>query len=438
MMVTMPLPNLFLDDLTLCEPVELRQAIINLAQSGVEEKFRLDFKERWEADKQCPDIVAFANSYGGLLVLGVTDDRQGFPGIPVPPKSDLKTQLASVIATRISPVPVFEVHTCPSPNNAGYALALIRVSPQPKIHMYLKGEKPVYIRNDDQSVPARATDLQALLDRVRSAEKSDQEVIYQSRDIARRFYVTKANDLSATFAERQYAKNRHRSNTYCRIEAVPERSMRVGLDSVLEQRFVRTIYQSYPSIARRSSEDRGSRIVEREDRAGSWYRYHHLDLERDHEAVWALNKDGIIQFICECAGRIGNAPADLWSLVDLFINLDGSLRLAHEMWTMLGYFGDSQFLVELSVPKLVAHTVETHYPSLFYGVNFGFELSVARKVTGDYEVTSGRGEAVLGYDARTSQRPASLAILGNQVLRDLGIGVDVTALRDALGHLPPP
>src|SRR5258707_16515 len=110
-MVVMALSNLFSDDLTSCQPAELQQAIMNLAQSGVEEKFRLDFKEKWEPDKQCPDIVAFANSYGGLLVLGVTDDRQSFPGIPVPSKSDLKTQLASVIATRINPVPLFEVHT---------------------------------------------------------------------------------------------------------------------------------------------------------------------------------------------------------------------------------------------------------------------------------------------------------------------------------------
>jgi hypothetical protein len=89
--------NLFVDDLVSCTPAELEAAIIGLAQSGIEEKFRLDFKEKWEPDKQCPDIVGFANSYGGVLILGVADDRRAFPGIPQPPKSDLKTQLASVI-----------------------------------------------------------------------------------------------------------------------------------------------------------------------------------------------------------------------------------------------------------------------------------------------------------------------------------------------------
>jgi predicted HTH transcriptional regulator len=74
--------NLFSEDLTNVTPSDLAEAIRKLAASGVEEKLRLDFKEKWDADKQIPDIVAFANSYGGLLVLGVSDDRQRFPGTP--------------------------------------------------------------------------------------------------------------------------------------------------------------------------------------------------------------------------------------------------------------------------------------------------------------------------------------------------------------------
>jgi len=52
-------PNLFLDDLASFPLEEIQQAIVGLARSGVEENFRLDFKERWEPDKQCPDIVAY-------------------------------------------------------------------------------------------------------------------------------------------------------------------------------------------------------------------------------------------------------------------------------------------------------------------------------------------------------------------------------------------
>ena len=51
-------------------------------------------------------------------------------------------------------------------------LAVIRVSPQPRVHMYLKGEKPVFVRNEDGTKSARAAELQALLDRVRTAENA--------------------------------------------------------------------------------------------------------------------------------------------------------------------------------------------------------------------------------------------------------------------------
>src|SRR5690348_8942593 len=108
--MSMSVDNLFTDDLTNVPPSDVEQAVVKLAASGVEEKFRLDFKEKWEPEKQVPDVAAFANSYGGLLVVGVSDDRQRFPGTPAPKNSDLKTQISSQIATRVSPVPIFEVH----------------------------------------------------------------------------------------------------------------------------------------------------------------------------------------------------------------------------------------------------------------------------------------------------------------------------------------
>ena len=424
--------NLFTNDLTSCQPPELHQAILALAQSGVEEHFRLEFKETWKADEQCQDIAAFANSYGGLLIVGVTNDRQGFPGIPMPPTSDLKTQLDSTIATRISPVPICEVHTCPAPANAGHALALIRVSPQPKLHLYLKGDRPVYVRNGDQTVPARATDLQALLDRVRNAEASGQQLIDPSVDIARDFYVSKATNLSATFAERQDVNKRWRSETFCRVTAIPERPLQVGLDVTLEQRFRHSIYSLYPSLAQRLLVGLGTSIAKREDRRGSWYRYHHLDLERDHEGVWAFNSAGTIQYICEASGRVGTDAADLWSLVDFFVNLDGTLGLTHEMWTSLGYFGAGRFVVQLSVPKLVPIINETHYQPLFHETSLLIPRDAARNLYANYEVSTGRGELLLTYDGRTSQRTETLVTVGNQVLRDLRFGVDVAALRGVL------
>jgi hypothetical protein len=55
------------------------------------------------------------------------------------------------------------VHTCPASENPQNVLVVIRVAPQPRFHMYLKGDKPVYVRQEDGTVPARAAQLQLSL-----------------------------------------------------------------------------------------------------------------------------------------------------------------------------------------------------------------------------------------------------------------------------------
>jgi len=427
--------NLFADDLTAATPAELTQAIVQLAQAGVEEKFRLDFKETWEPDKQCPDIAAFANSYGGLLILGVSNDRLRFPGIASPKNSDLKTQVASVIATRITPVPIFEVHTCPAPENGANYLIAIRVSAQPRIHLYLKGDRPVYVRSEDKSIPANASHLQALLDRVRSAEHVGVAIPDPMAPVARDFFVTKAANLEATYVQRQVTENRRRSETFCLIAAVPEHPVCVSIDVTLEQSFRRLVFGAYPSIDQRRSIDLGTSIAEREDRASSWYRYHHLDLDRDHEAVWAFGAQGTVQYVCEVAERVDREAASLWSVVDLFVNLESTIRLVHEFWTLLGYFGAGQLAVRLSVPKLVPACNNDNYFPLFYETPLVLQRETIRELYGSYAVSVADTGLLLAYDARAGLRKQTLVTVGNQLLRDLRFGIDTRLLRESLDLL---
>ena len=285
----MAIDNLFINDLTLITPTELADAIVSLARSGVEEKFRLDFKAIWQPEKQCQDIAAFANSYGGLVIIGVSDDRQSFQGTPSPKNSDLKTQISGAIASRIAPAPIFEVHTCPAPENSANRLVLIRISPQPRLHLYLRSDRPVYVRNEDGTIPAAAPQLQALLDRVRSAEMSQVQSPNPLQPIAQDFYPTKATDMSGRLTSRQLLEQRTRSGAYLLIGAVPERLCYLAIDAGLEQQFKHLIYRSYPSIDERRRVDLDQTILEYEDRRNSWSSFRHRDLDRDHEVVWAVD-----------------------------------------------------------------------------------------------------------------------------------------------------
>lgn len=431
----MPIPNLFTDDLTDVEPADLQQAIVHLSKSGVEEKFRLDFKEEWKPDKQCPDVAAMANTYGGLLIVGVSDDRQRFPGTIPPTNSDLKTQIGSHIATRISPVPIFEVHTCPAPEGSPNLLVVIRITPQPRIHMCLKGETPVYVRNEDQTRPAKAAQLQALIDRATSATSTWSSKADPLSPAVGDIYVTKANNLADSYAARQNPANRNRSETSLWISIVPERPLQFELDVSLERRFKKLIDEHYPSIEQRRSVDLGSTIHEREDRSGQWFRFHHLDVARDHEMAWGLNSLGIVQCAFEVATRLNSDKAEVWSIADLFVNLNSTIRLAHELWSQNGYFGSAVLAARLQVAKLVPIITRNNYPPLFYDTPLLVPVSAAQKLYGNYEIPTASAETQLTYDGRTSSRARSLIAIGNPLLRDLRFGVDTADLRSALDQL---
>jgi len=432
----MPIGNLFIDDLTTATQADLAQAVVTLARSGVEEKFRLDFKETWAPEKQCPDVVAMANSYGGLLILGVSDDRQRFPGIVRPANSDLKTQVASTIAARIAPIPIFEVHTCPAPDDRTKALAVIRVTAQPRVHMYLRGDRPVYVRNEDGTVPASAPQLQHLLERVRNAELQIPPAPDPLAEIASDFYITKAKDVNDRPAKRQVLENRQRSGNALTIGIVPDRLANLAIDGTLEQRFKEAILRVYPCLAQRRSVDLGQTLLEYDDRRRTWFSYRYRDLDRDHEIIWAFNVQGTVQCAFEVAGRLGNGNANLWSISDLFVNLNGSLLLVNEFWRYAGIFSGGQLAATLQVSGLVPFVNAGNYPPLFYDVLMEIPQQAIRHLYGPYSISSAAAGLFCRYDDLHARRHESVIALGSGLLRDLRFGAETDLLRAVIARLP--
>lgn len=399
---------------------------MHLAQSGVEESFRLDFKQQWEPEKLCPSVGAMANSYGGLLVLGVSDDRRKFLGVIPPKNSDLKTQISSVIAARFAPVPLFEVHTCPAPrdpaapNDPATLLVVIRVMPQPRLHLYLKGNQPVYVRNEDQTVPANAAQLQALLERVRNAERMAPQAINPLEPIAVDFYVSKALDPTA----------RTQTGTCFKIGLAPESPSKLTVDIGMERMFERLIRENYPSIGQRLSDGLGSTVAESRDRRDSWYRYKYHEFEGDHEAAWALNNRGRVQYICQVEGN--GRFSRLWSIADLFVNIESTLQLADAFWKAIGYFGAGQLAATIAVTNLVPHCDDQNYLPLFFDAKYALPRTAFDQLAGSYPVSESSASLLLTYDGRTSNRRKTLMEIGNQLLRNLRFSVDSSQLLEHL------
>ena len=86
-------------------------------------------------------------------------------GVGVTPRQELKTSIASAIASNISPTPPYELWELPFPQDASKHLCIIRIRQGTALYLITKKgiSNPVHVRNESESIPADAARLQALL-----------------------------------------------------------------------------------------------------------------------------------------------------------------------------------------------------------------------------------------------------------------------------------
>ena len=84
---------------------ELYESIEALVAQGMHECFRLDYKRDW-SDEIVQVVASFANTFGGLVILGV-EDNQGRPGaiVGIASSGELKTRISSAIIDPATMVP---------------------------------------------------------------------------------------------------------------------------------------------------------------------------------------------------------------------------------------------------------------------------------------------------------------------------------------------
>lgn len=114
-------------------------------------------------------MCAFANTFGGLLFVGVKEENTRPTEIAGVPKSrgDLKTQLANMIQAAVYPRPPFSIHVVSAPAGADREIAIVRVAEGDwPPHMWIKERKnKVSIRVQDKCEPASYSDLESLFRR---------------------------------------------------------------------------------------------------------------------------------------------------------------------------------------------------------------------------------------------------------------------------------
>jgi hypothetical protein len=165
------------------------QDICDLVSTRAEEGIRLEFKrtlstsdgqpDRWMQDQSgiggvarddiAKEIVAFANAYGGVIIIGIdeTDDhpkRAAQPASPqIPRVADCAERLGRALRNIIDPpIPMLDIRGVPSSRSSGEGAILIRVSSSPSAPHGFGVPPKAYIRQGSESKPLSMRELQSM------------------------------------------------------------------------------------------------------------------------------------------------------------------------------------------------------------------------------------------------------------------------------------
>jgi hypothetical protein len=441
--------DFYKDDLTAPDDKDLYAAIeifarMNLPQAErTQEGYLLDFKAIW-SDTALKAVAAFANTFGGILVLGISDKdgrADEIVGIPSQ-RHELKTRIASMIASNISPTPSYEIRDVAFPDGSGRHLCVVRVRKGNHLHLLTKkGADPVYVRNENESIPADSARLQALLATRVAASPADRPDTAHSAIFSQFLYVTQVQPVpDGVTLPAGFEPQRTRSGTFLQVQLTPEEPQVVRLDLAIEQEFRLVVLKSYPEIADNIHDPSlHLRASVDEFRLKDWYQLNYRETLRDHEMGWGIDSSGSVYFVTQvrCKVQEKGKEMEVWSLADLITNLDCTIEAAHRLWSFLNYPGEAHVLAELRVEPLPllerAGSFQVGYSSCFY--EKASPRKRAKVLTTDQLTKSAKHGARaiaaidLTYAMRHGNRPEAVAILTNQILRDLGYSANLDDLR---------
>jgi len=383
-------------------------AIVEFARAQPGESNRHDFKAIW-ADDTVKDVAAFANSFGGVLVIGVRKGQKDVEASVggVPSSSEIATGIASSIATNISPTPSFDIMECHKPGDANTKFCVVRVRSDSTIHLVTKKSisQPVWVRNADETIPADAAVLRRMIDR----EKQTTEKTHQS--LARRVKalfdgMVVGYGYRAAGSENWPAGNWTASPTALKLALIPTENKVMTLGQREEEKFVALIHDNY----RRVRSTLGGASKDAPSRSADYYEYRWYHTNLDYEARWRITTS------LDLAHATQIRQDQNWSLADVAFYTILLLKVGAEWWESLGYFGDSALFADLGVGVFK--------PAQGRSSQF---LTALNPLRGDFAI---RGETVALHPEQRESAHAGLALTMPE-MRD-GLPHTVTMLMNSL------
>jgi hypothetical protein len=140
----------------------------------VTENTYLDYKRDFPTDL-AKTVSAMANTFGGVVIIGVGEDNDGAPVLPIsgiPVERGLEERVVNTMVNAVSPPIVPEVAVCKSADASRTAL-VIRVAQSTEAPHAMQSNTRVYVRTGKRNAPEELADLDRIQWLTNQRQKSE-------------------------------------------------------------------------------------------------------------------------------------------------------------------------------------------------------------------------------------------------------------------------
>ncbi len=408
--------DLFTADFNSLTNYALFSAIADFARAQPGESYRHDFKSIWNSDT-LKDVAAFANTFGGILIIGVNKNQKDIEAklIGESSSSERKTVIASAIATNISPTPSYDIAECYKPDEPTKRFCVIRISSDAKLHIVTKKDihTRVLIRNVDVTLPADGAQLRMMIDRERQSIGNTDDGSLPGRA----FHLLTQMPIGEMYASLQDwpGGNHQMSGTYFKLALIPTENRIMHLHRRHEKQFIDGIHANYRRVRSSISADV---VKDTENRNADFYQYQWYHKNLDYECRWRITNR------LEVAHATQIKQDDMWSLADVVVYTILMLRVGAKWWESLNYFGDGILAARLEVPGIkLARGKSDQFLSLFAPSVASFVLSPEVLEVAQQQGSGAQAGLSLNFADMLGGIPESVTAIMNSLLRALGHGV---------------
>jgi Putative DNA-binding domain len=392
------------------------------------EGYIVDFKEKW-TNRALHVIAGFANTFGGIIIIGVSEEKgKAKEIVGEESATELKTRFAGSISANITPSPLYDIAECETPGDKNRRLCVIRVRPANRIHfLTAKGESPVYVRNEDQAIPARAAELQSLIARDRISPTSSTLMQAASEAVIELLPIYRPRPGNPALSASEILVH---ENSVLRISIVPEQRSTFSLDYHIERLFEDIVGETFPQDSFRGDQngDSDRKLV----RKNAYFRIDDKHLGRGMESKWLITNNRDFGYATQFSVDIGNVKR-IWSLPDFALQLAASIRTSHSMLEKTGYLGEARVEIWVAPVNSELSIESGTMPFVRYasGTRIPWPLVIpAMPHEPNYQGGAFfKATVSTNFNTRTEELSATVADLLNQVLRDMHYGADLNQLK---------